>query len=144
MITPMDDGTLASLRTLIRAKIKRHDRLQAMTALIGADGVVALVLDMAGKHGDSRAIDRLGLPLLATMALIEGKPYTAPERPTCGAKTRRTGAPCKRKPVPGKTRCRNHGGLNRSDRTLQGRINAGKGLREWHAARRAAKAAQER
>jgi hypothetical protein len=124
--------------------MKRRDRLQAMTALLGADGVIALVLDMAGKHGIDRAIDRLQLPLLATKALIEGKPCTAPERPTCGAKTRRTGALCKRKPVPGKKRCRNHGGLNTGKRTPQGRINAGKGLREWHAARRAAKAAQER
>jgi hypothetical protein len=143
MITPMDDGTLASLRTLLRAKMKRRDRLRAMLALIGADGVVALVLDMTGKHGITRAIDRANLPILATMALIEGKPCTAPERKICGARTR-TGAPCKRKPVPGKKRCRNHGGLNRSDRTPQGRINAGKGLREWHAARRAAKAAQSR
>lgn len=31
-------------------------------------------------------------------------------RPTCGAKTR-AGTPCKRAPVPGRTRCRLHGGL---------------------------------
>ncbi len=123
--------------------MKRADRLQAMIALLGAHGVVALVLDTAVKHGIERAIDRHRLPLLATMALIEGKPYTEPERITCGARCR-TGLPCKRRPVPGKKRCPNHGGLNRSDRTPQGRINAGKGLREWHAARRAAKAAQSR
>ena len=137
----MTDDQRDRLRALLSGKMKRRDRLQAMTALLGADGVVALVLDMAGKHGITRAIDRANLPLLATMALIEGKPCTAPERKICGARTR-TGAPCKRKPIPGKKRCRNHGGLNRSDRTPQGRINAGKGLREWHAARRAAKAAQ--
>jgi hypothetical protein len=123
--------------------VKRADRLQAMIALLGAHGVVALVLDTAVKHGIERAIDRHRLPLLATMALLQGKPYTEPERPTCSARTR-TGAPCKRKPVPGKARCANHGGLNRSDRTPQGRINAGKGLREWHAARRAAKVAESR
>ncbi len=123
--------------------MKRADRLQAMIALLGAHGVVALVLDTAVKHGIERAIDRHRLPLLATMALLQGKPYTEPERPTCSARTR-TGAPCKRKPVPGKARCANHGGLNRSDRTPQGRINAGKGLREWHAARRAAKVAESR
>lgn len=139
----MTDNQRDRLRALLSGKMKRRDRLQAMTALIGADGVVALVLDMTDKHGTDRAIDRLQLPLLATMALIEGKPCTAPERKICGARTR-TGAPCKRKPVPGKKRCRNHGGFNRSDRTPQGRINAGKGLREWHAARRAAKAAQSR
>ena len=139
----MTDDQRDRLRALLSGKMKRRDRLQAMTALLGADGVVALVLDMAGKHGITRAIDRANLPILATMALIEGKPCTEPERITCGARTR-TGAPCKRKPIAGKKRCRNHGGLNRSDRTQQGRINAGKGLREWHAARRAAKAAQSR
>ena len=105
-----------------------------------ADG---LVMDAAEKWGIEGAIDRYRLPLLATMALLQGKPYTEPERITCGAKTR-TGAPCKRKPIPGKKRCRNHGGLNRSDRTPQGRINAGIGLRAWHAARRAAKIAESR
>lgn len=139
----MTDDQRERLRALLSGKMKRRDRLQAMTALIGADGVVALVLDMAGKHGITRTIDRLCLPLLEVTALIEGKPCAAPERPTCGAKTR-TGAPCKRKPIAGKKRCRNHGGLNRSDRTPQGRINAGKGLREWHAARRAAKAVESR
>ncbi len=124
--------------------MKRTDRLQAMIALLGADGVVALVLDTAEKWGIDLAIDRHRLPLLATKALLQGKPYTEPERITCGAHARSTGRPCKRKPVPGKARCANHGGLNRSDRTPQGRINAGKGLREWHAARRAAKVAASR
>lgn len=78
MITPMDDGTLASLRTLLRAKMKRQDRLQGMRDLLGDDGVVALVLDMAEKWGTDGAIDRYRLPLLATKALIEGKPYTEP------------------------------------------------------------------
>jgi hypothetical protein len=131
------------LLALLRAKLNRRDRLQAMIALLGADGVIGLVMDAAEKWGIEGAIDRYRLPLLATIALLQGKPYTEPERLTCHAQTR-TGAPCKRKPVPGKKRCPNHGGLNRSDRTPQGRINAGKGLREWHAARRAAKAAQSR
>jgi len=117
------DEQLASLRALLSSKMKRGDRLQAMTALLGADGVVALVLDMAEKHGTTRAIDRFSLPLLATKALIEGKTYTEPERPTCGARTR-TGAPCKRKPVPGKQRCRNHGGLSTGARTVEGKARA--------------------
>jgi hypothetical protein len=136
----MTDDKLEPLRALLRAKIKRQERLQGMRDLLGDAGVIALVLDMAEKWGIEGAIDRYRLPLLATLALIEGKPYTPPVIALCGAKTR-TGLPCKRKPIPGKKRCRNHGGLNRGDRTSQGRINAGKGLREWHAARRALKAA---
>jgi hypothetical protein len=96
------------LRALLSAKLNRRDRLQAMIALLGADGVIGLVMDAAEKWGIEGAIDRYRLPLLATMALLQGKPYTEPERITCGAKTR-TGAPCKRKPIPGKKRCRNHG-----------------------------------
>jgi hypothetical protein len=115
------------LRALLSGKMKRRDRLQAMTALISADGIVALMLDTAEKHGTDRAIDRLQLPLLATKALIEGKPYTAPKRPTCGAKTR-TGAPCKRKPISGKRRCRNHGGLSTGPRTLEGQARSKKNL----------------
>ena len=133
----------ARLRALLSAKMKRQERLQGMRDLLGDDGVVALVLDMADKHGTNGAIDRYRLPLLATKALLAGLPYIPPVVILCGAKTR-TGAPCKRKPIDGKKRCRCHGGLNRSDRTPQGRINAGKGLREWHAARRAAKASETR
>jgi hypothetical protein len=114
---------LTHLRALLRTNMKRQERLQAMLDLLGADGVVALVLDMADKHGIDRAIDRFNLPLLATKALIEGKTYTEPERPTCGARTR-TGAPCKRKPVPGKQRCRNHGGLSTGARTVEGKARA--------------------
>ncbi|MDO9450136.1 MAG: HGGxSTG domain-containing protein [Rugosibacter sp.] len=136
----MDAEQLTHLRALLRAKMKRHQRLQEMIDLLGDDGVVELVADMADKHGDDRAIDRFRLPLLATKALLAGKPYIPPVIILCGARTR-TGAPCKRRPIPGKQRCRNHGGLNRGDRTPQGRINAGKGLRQWHAARRAAKTA---
>ena len=33
--------------------------------------------------------------------------------PTCGAKTR-AGTPCRRRPCPGRTRCRLHGGLSLS------------------------------
>lgn len=111
------------LRALLRAKMKRSDRLQAMRDLMGDDGVVALILDSAEKHGITRAIDRYGLPMLATKALLAGKDYTPPARPTCGARTR-TGAPCKRKPVRGKKRCRNHGGLSTGPRTPEGRAKA--------------------
>ena len=131
------------LRALLRTKMKRQERLQAMLDLLGADGFIALVLDMAEKHSIDRAIDRYRLPLLATKALLAGLPYIPPVVILCGARTR-AGAPCKRKPIDGKRRCRNHGGLNTGKRTPQGRINAGKGLREWHAARRAAKASETR
>lgn len=134
---------LASLRALLRARIKRAERMQGMLDLLGDAGFIALVLDTAEKHGIDRAIDRLQLPLLATMALLEGKHYTPPVVILCGAKTRK-GTACVRKPIDGKRRCRNHGGLSTGPRTVEGKAKAGKGLHEWHAARRAAKAAQLR
>jgi hypothetical protein len=39
---------------------------------------------------------------------------------TCDAKTR-TGAPCKRRPISGRRRCRNHGGLSTGAITPEGR-----------------------
>lgn len=136
----MTDESLTRLRALLRAKMKRQERLREMRDLLGDAGVIALVLDLADKWGEDGAIDRLQLPLLATLALLEGKPYTPPVVILCGAKTR-TGAPCKRKPIPGKLRCRNHGGLSTGSKTLEGRLQQGKGLTAWHAARRAAKTA---
>jgi hypothetical protein len=41
-------------------------------------------------------------------------------RPRCGAKTR-TGKPCKRRPISGRRRCRNHGGLSTGATTEAGR-----------------------
>lgn len=42
------------------------------------------------------------------------------DRPLCGAKTR-AGAPCKARAVPGKRRCRQHGGRSTGPRTPEGR-----------------------
>lgn len=119
----MTDEQLTHLRALLFAKVKRAERLQGMRDLLGDAGVIALVLDMADKHGIDRAIDRYSLPLLATKALLAGKPYTPPVVILCGARTR-TGAPCKRKPIPGKKRCRNHGGLSTGPRTVEGKAKA--------------------
>jgi hypothetical protein len=41
----------------------------------------------------------------------------------CGAKTR-TGAPCRRPAMSGKSRCRNHGGLSTGPVTLAGKMRA--------------------
>lgn len=54
------------------------------------------------------------------------KPKKA-DRPLCGAKTRK-GVPCVRRAVPGKARCRNHGGLSTGARTPMGLARAIKNL----------------
>lgn len=50
----------------------------------------------------------------------DGAPLPVSERPMCGAKTRQ-GKPCPKKVVPGKKRCRYHGGLSTGPRTDAGR-----------------------
>jgi hypothetical protein len=52
-------------------------------------------------------------------------------QPMCGAKTR-AGHPCRRSIIPGRKRCRNHGGLSTGPRTAEGkaRVKAGQ-LAYW-------------
>lgn len=50
----------------------------------------------------------------------------------CGAKTR-AGHPCRRKPVQGKRRCPNHGGLSTGPITPEGKARALAALRRWRA-----------
>ncbi|WP_412535316.1 HGGxSTG domain-containing protein [Mesorhizobium sp. BAC0120] len=47
-------------------------------------------------------------------------PAASKAQKICGAKTR-TGTPCKNRTVPGKKRCRLHGGLSTWPKTLEGR-----------------------
>jgi len=50
----------------------------------------------------------------------EGSPLAEDQRPACGAKTK-TGAPCDVPVVPGKRRCRMHGGLSTGPKSEEGR-----------------------
>lgn len=50
----------------------------------------------------------------------DGTPLAHTRRPTCGAKTR-NGHHCRNKAVPGKRRCKYHGGLSTGPRTPAGR-----------------------
>lgn len=68
-----------------------------------------------------------------------GNPLTRPERPLCGAMTRRL-LVCSNRVVPGKIRCRFHGGLSTGPKTANGkaRIAAAQNLRwvKWRAAQK--------
>ncbi|MEJ6390473.1 HGGxSTG domain-containing protein [Gymnodinialimonas ulvae] len=46
----------------------------------------------------------------------------------CGAKTR-TGEPCQRKPILGRKRCRNHGGMSTGPKTEEGLARIAEGQR---------------
>lgn len=65
-----------------------------------------------------------------------GPKLTGRNRKRCGARTRsRNGAPCQCKVVPGRTRCRLHGGLSTGPRTPEGKARCAEGVRR-HFARR--------
>jgi hypothetical protein len=55
---------------------------------------------------------------------------------TCDAKTRK-GTPCKRRPISGRRRCRNHGGLSTGARTPEGRARIAESNRRRAAIKRA-------
>ncbi|MBM3566050.1 MAG: hypothetical protein FJX42_08060 [Alphaproteobacteria bacterium] len=68
---------------------------------------------------------------------------SADEKPhTCGAWSRRTGAPCRRSPVLGKSRCRQHGGASTGPKTEEGRMRAA--AAHWRHGKRSKAFAAER
>jgi hypothetical protein len=63
-----------------------------------------------------------------------GPKLTGRSRKLCGARTRsRNGAPCQCKVVPGRTRCRFHGGLSTGPRTPEGKARCAEGVRRHFA-----------
>lgn len=49
----------------------------------------------------------------------------------CGAKTKRSGKPCRMKPIEGRKRCKFHGGMSTGPKTLEGQIKALSGLKQY-------------
>jgi hypothetical protein len=52
----------------------------------------------------------------------------------CGAHARSTGQPCQAQPIPGKKRCRSHGGLSTGPRSVAGLQAVGEATRQRMAA----------
>lgn len=82
-------------------------------------------------HALRRALERLGIhvPVSGEPAAAEPAPMPVPKQ--CGAKTR-SGHPCQCKPLPGKRRCKFHGGLSTGPRTQAGREAIARAQRERH------------
>ena len=68
--------------------------------------------------GDARAHARI-MGFVAMSLKRQG----AKGAPRCGADTR-AGHPCRRKPEPGKIRCRNHGGCSTGPKTPEGKARS--------------------
>ncbi len=63
-------------------------------------------------------------------------PKLQPMPKKCGAKTR-AGGTCQCKPIPGKRRCKFHGGLSTGPKTQEGKARCAEGLRRWASAKAA-------
>jgi len=66
----------------------------------------------------------------------DGKPLPPTDRPSCGAKTR-SGGTCGHKVIPGRIRCRFHGGKSTGPRTAEGRARIAEAQRKRWAMKRA-------
>ena len=109
---------------------------------------VGLVACPASKlrHSCSNPVCRMGTACRALRALgLTGRrtPLPHKERPTCGARNRQ-GNSCAVRVVPGKRRCRFHGGLSTGPRTVEGRARIAEAQRRRWRAFRAANAKSQR
>lgn len=89
-----------------------------------------------GKHGviSGIAVDRMISEL--AVAIEKGELSNKSPNQRCGARTR-NGAACKAKALPGKTRCKFHGGMSTGPKTLAGRERIAEAQRRRWAAYRA-------
>lgn len=82
------------------------------------------------------AVDRMFKELAVALAKSEQSSKSPIQR--CGARTR-MGAPCKAKSLPGKSRCKFHGGMSTGPKTAEGRLRIAEAQRRrWAAYRKAA------
>lgn len=100
-----------------------------LTALNRTDLLhVARPARQARKRGNFRSL------LRARDGVLSGQGnLSAPKR--CGAKTRK-GTPCRAKPLPGKRRCKFHGGMSTGPKTPEGKAQISKSQRKrWQKAK---------
>ncbi len=68
------------------------------------------------------------LPPWAALWLARCRQRENNKRVPCGARRRRDGKPCEAKSVPGKRRCRWHGGMSTGPRTPEGKAKVARNL----------------
>ncbi len=104
---------------------------------------VQRILEALGQ-GNSRAVTRARVQgfeeIDAQIALMPIKVHQPRRRPQrCGAKTRK-GQPCRCKALPGKRRCKFHGGMSTGPRTPEGKAKVAEATRlrwaRWRADRK--------
>ncbi len=96
--------------------------------------------DIKGFNSMSARLDQMAEdPLVDLRARQTAAPRPSTARVRCGAKTRK-GHPCKAKSLPGKRRCKFHGGMSTGPRTPEGKAAVGAAAKARWARWRAEKA----
>ena len=80
--------------------------------------------DKRVSRPSARANDLAGLPVWAAAYLEKHRQLAKWKRVPCGGKRRRDGKPCEALSVPGKRRCKWHGGCSTGPRTDAGKARS--------------------
>ncbi len=114
-------GALAvGLPALISTEFRVYVVLNGRLTLLDAEESFRMDAPLRGPGGQSRReAGRHGLDVAVAV--------TVRKKPICGARTRAGGA-CRCKPLPGKKRCKYHGGLSSGPRTESGREQSRRNL----------------
>lgn len=125
-----------NVRTVKYHEAKRHGRIDGV-----APGWFRAQLEAAGASLQPLPPRRMPPPTAFEMAMLArpAKVIVVPDVPAppkappqlCGAKTR-SGEPCKAKAMPGKRRCKNHGGMSTGPKTPEGRARIAAAARQRH------------
>ncbi len=94
--------------------------------------------EVMGLNSMSARLDRMAEDRLVELRARTAAPRPSTARVRCGAKTRK-GHPCRAKSLPGKRRCRFHGGMSTGPRTPEGKAAVGAAAKARWARWRAAK-----
>ena len=90
--------------------------------------------DKSNSRPSARAIDLGRLPVWAAAYLVKHRRFAEWMRVPCGGKRRRDGLPCQALSVPGKRRCKWHGGCSTGPRTPEGLARVTANLPNRHSA----------
>ena len=93
---------------------------------VDLEGIAPIYVPTPKTSSDEALMDSMYIEVDETEASI-GQ-MARPVRDLCGAKTRK-GQPCAMKPVPGKRRCKFHGGFSTGPKTKEGRERIAKAQR---------------
>jgi hypothetical protein len=105
-------------------------------SMLPSSGQAPEFSDNYARTSDSETVPGISTRIAPTCARasdsVRALPIANQKRVTCGARRRRDGEPCQSKSVPGKKRCKWHGGCSTGPKTPQGKTRALANLRRGH------------